>query len=259
MIAGAQEILAVRGLTRVYTDSGGSEIAALCGVDLTVHERELVAIVGPSGSGKSTLLQLIGGLDTATSGTISFAGRDVTAQTERQRTVFRRDHVGFVFQSFHLVPTMTVVENVALTAIVANAKRAEWFPRALDVLAELDLVDHAERMPNLLSGGQRQRVAFGRAIFGRPDVLLADEPTGNLDTKNSDIILNLLRTGLDASEVRCGVLVTHDLRAAGFADRVIALRDGVIVDELSHDRATVGRSDVERGEHVRSWLASALR
>lgn len=252
------DIIVVKDLARTYTDTAGNEIRALRGVDLTVREGELVAIVGPSGSGKSTLLQLIGGLDRATSGTISFAGRDISTLTERQRTSFRRDHIGFVFQSFHLVPTMSVVENVALTAIVANKRRSEWYPHALDVLAELDLIDHAERMPHLLSGGQRQRVALGRAVFGHPDALLADEPTGNLDTKNSDIVLELIREGIDSSAGRCGILVTHDFRAAGFADRVIALRDGVVVDELIRDVDLEAQALAERGEHVRSWLASAL-
>jgi ABC-type lipoprotein export system ATPase subunit len=255
----SDQIIVAKGLTRTYSDSAGNELHALRGVDLTVREGELVAIVGPSGSGKSTLLQLIGGLDRATTGTISFADRDVSTLTEKQRTDFRRDHIGFVFQSFHLVPTMSVIENIALTAIVANKRRSDWHSHALDILVELDLIDHADRMPHLLSGGQRQRVALGRAVFGRPDALLADEPTGNLDTRNSDIVLSLIREGIDASEGRCGVLVTHDFRAAGVADRVIALRDGVVVDELRHESRSAGRSDVERGEHVRSWLATALR
>lgn len=258
-MTGTDEIIVVKGLTRTYSDSAGNEIRALRGVDLTVREGELVAIVGPSGSGKSTLLQLIGGLDHATTGTISFAGHDVSSLNEKQRTDFRRDHIGFVFQSFHLVPTMSVIENVALTAIVANKRRSEWLSHALDVLVELDLIDHADRMPHLLSGGQRQRVALGRAVFGRPDALLADEPTGNLDTKNSDIVLNLIRRGIDASGGRCGVVVTHDFRVAGFADRVIALRDGAVVDELTRESNSEARFDGERGEHVRSWLASALR
>lgn len=253
-------VISACDVSREYVDLGGAPVRAVTSVSLDVGQGELVAIVGPSGSGKSTLLHLLGGLDRPTSGHIRVAGADLGDASERQLTTFRRDHIGFVFQALHLVPTLSIVENVALSAIVSGRRRSDWMDRALEVVSILGLGDHLDRPQNVLSGGERQRVAVGRAIFSRPDVLLADEPTGALDSSNSKVVLELIRSAVDAGESACGVVVTHDVEVAAFADRVVAVHDGRIRDQLAlspRPRVTTTGEERDRASSIREWMATA--
>ncbi|MEZ2388938.1 ABC transporter ATP-binding protein [bacterium RCC_150] len=253
-------LVSVKGASRHYADGTHNRKIALNGIDLEIFQNELVAVVGPSGSGKSTLLQLLGGIDSPTRGDIEVAGHRISAMDEKKRTLFRRSHVGFIFQAFHLVPSMTVAENVGLSAIVSDKKAACWKADALILLDQLGLYEYADKFPEQLSGGQRQRVAVGRAMFSKPSLILADEPTGSLDSKNRDVVLGLIRAAIDDGIRTGGLMVTHDLHAAGYADRIVALSDGTIVGQL--DQTAAGREhDSERGathreERVRSWFAS---
>src|SRR5690348_16433550 len=174
-------IITVKAASRHYDDGADNKKIALDSVDLEIFPNELVAVVGPSGSGKSTLLQLLGGIDSPTAGEIDVSGIRISGMDEKRRTLFRREHVGFIFQAFHLVPSMTVAENIGLSAIVSNKRTADWKADALILLDQLGLYEYADQFPEQLSGGQRQRVAVGRAMFGKPSVILADEPTGSLD------------------------------------------------------------------------------
>jgi len=225
----AQALLTMRAVTRVF-GRGPAEVHALRGVDLDVAPGELVAIMGPSGSGKSTLLNLAGGLDTPTSGIVTLAGQDVGALDAKARALARRRHVGFVFQELNLIPALTALENVTLPleldAVPPRQARA-------DGLAALDAVgvaDVADRFPDDMSGGQAQRVAIARALIGERRLVLADEPTGALDSVTGEAVLRVLRARVDAGAA--GLLVTHDARHAAWADRIVFLRDGLIVDSL---------------------------
>ena len=212
----------VRRVVKSYR-SGPARRPVLDGVDLDVRAGELVAIVGRSGSGKSTLLHLLGGLDRPDSGEIDVAGVRVDRADEAGLTELRRTHVGFVFQAFHLLPELTGLENVLLPARLAGDGRVAA-PRARRLLARLGLEEPAGRLPTSLSGGEQQRLAIVRALVNDPQLLLADEPTGNLDTDSGAAVLQLLREIADGR--RGVVLVTHDVEAAALADRVLALRDG---------------------------------
>ncbi len=208
---------------------GTAETPALRGVDLDVDRGEWVAIMGPSGSGKSTLLQLLGGLDSADAGSIVVCGHDLSALSESRRARLRRRRVGYVFQFFNLLPELTVVENVALPVLLAGSSRRQARLRATGLLDALDVGDAGDRSPSQLSGGQQQRVALARALANRPGVLLADEPTGNLDSETARQVLGLLR-----GEHRGGqtiVMVTHDPHVAAAASRVVVLQDGRIARE----------------------------
>ena len=217
----------VRGLTKVYA-SGESEIRALDGVDLELYEGELVVLLGASGSGKSTLLNILGGLDVPTGGTIEYRGQDLTAADERRLTQFRRDAVGFIFQFYNLIPSLTARENVALITEIA---RAPMTPEA--ALGLVELSDRMDHFPSQLSGGQQQRVAIARAIAKRPEVLLCDEPTGALDIKTGITVLEAIeRVNLELGTL--AVIITHNAVIADMADRVIHLSDGRIVDIRTH-------------------------
>ena len=199
----------------------------LDGASLTVHRGELVAVVGRSGSGKSTLLHVLGGLDRADEGSVVVAGTRLERERERGLTELRRRHVGFVFQAFHLLPELTGVENVLLPARLAgDGIVAE--PRARELLRKLELEEAGARLPGSLSGGEQQRVAIARALVNDPSLVLADEPTGNLDAESAQVVIRLLR-GI-ADEERGVVLVTHDAEAASLADRVLSLRSGRLVE-----------------------------
>ena len=198
----------------------------LDGADLQVNAGELVAVVGPSGCGKSTLLHLLGGLDTPDAGTIELAGRRVERESERRLTELRREYVGFVFQFFHLIPELTGEENVLLAARLRRDRDGAG-GRARGLIAELGLKDAATRRPGQLSGGEQQRLSIARALVNDPQLLLADEPTGNLDAESGHQVLQLLR-GL-ASDDRAVVLVTHDAEAAQLADRVVRIDSGRLV------------------------------
>ncbi len=254
----SRTVIEVHALRKTYADARGIEVHALRGVDLVVEAGEFVAVMGPSGSGKSSLLHIVGALDTATSGDVTVGGTDLVRCGERERTTFRREQVGFVFQAFHLVPSMSVAENVALSAVVADHPPSTWRGRSQELLDAIGLGDLAARYPSDLSGGEQQRVAVARAIFGRPAVLLADEPTGQLDAANGDAVLKLMGASVTAGPGSCGVLATHDPRAASHAHRVVAMRDGVVVDTLNLTRpgAPAGGDD-HAADRIRSWVASA--
>ena len=205
---------------------GGRDVRVLDGVDFVVDPGELVAVVGRSGSGKSTLLHLLGGLDSPDAGTIEVAGVALERQSQRSLTALRRRFVGFVFQSFHLLPELTGLENVLLPARLAG-DGAHAASRARELLGELELGDAAARLPGELSGGEQQRIAIARALVNDAPLILADEPTGNLDGASRDAVLGLLRRV--ASGRRAVVLVTHDREAASLADRVLDLRAGRLV------------------------------
>jgi len=220
-------MISVRALS-MRLASGGREVTVLADVSLDVPAGQFLAIAGPSGSGKSTLLGLIAGLDQPTAGRIEVAGVDVTALDEDGLARFRRDHVGYVFQSFHLLPTLTAQENVAVPLELAGD--ADAAARGAALLAEVGLAERAHHYPVQLSGGEQQRVAVARAMARRPALLLADEPTGNLDSATGKQIIELL-VGLNRRLGSTLVLVTHDAALAAHADRVVTLRDGRIVSD----------------------------
>jgi putative ABC transport system ATP-binding protein len=219
----------IRGLSKIYGE-GRTEVQALRGVDLDVPRGELLAIMGPSGSGKSTLLHILGALDAPTGGTIEVAGQVYSGLDDAGLTRLRRDHIGFVFQFFNLLPSLTAAENVLLPALIARRHERELRERALDLLGRVGIGDRADHLPSELSGGQQQRVSIARALLLEPDLLLADEPTGNLDRRSSRGILALLRALVDDGHTI--VMVTHDPTAAAVADRVVFLRDGWIAGEV---------------------------
>ena len=225
-------ILEARDLTKRYA-LGEATVEALRGVSLSVDEGEFVAIMGPSGSGKSTLLQLLGGLDRPTSGEVLLEGEAISALSDEQATRLRRDRTGFVFQFFNLIPLLSVLENVALPFTIAGAdpRRGELRDRVRDAIALVDLTGKERNRPDQLSAGEQQRVAVARALVTRPALLLADEPTGNLDyTTGREILDALWRSCVERRQTI--VLVTHDSRAAAYADRVCVVQDGAIREQI---------------------------
>jgi putative ABC transport system ATP-binding protein len=226
-------VVAATGLTRRYGE-GEAAVDALQGVSLTVKTGELVAVMGPSGSGKSTLMHLLAALDKPTAGSVSIAGTDVGRLSDRDVTLLRRKHIGFVFQFFNLLPMLSAEENVLLPLSIAGEKPDPAFFENL--LERVGLTDRRSHRPSELSGGQQQRVAIARALVSKPTVVFADEPTGNLDSQTSAGILELLRSS--AEELgQTMVMVTHDAHAAEIADRVLFLADGRIVEELPRSEA----------------------
>jgi len=220
--------VAARALTRRY-GSGESAVDALRGVSLEVPAGQFTAVMGPSGSGKSTLMHLLAGLDRPTSGSVRIGDEEISDMADRRLTKLRRKHIGFVFQSFNLLPTLTAEENVTLPLAIARVKPAKEDVDAL--LARVGLTDRRDHKPSELSGGQQQRVAIARALIARPTVLFADEPTGNLDSASGTAVLQLLRDAVDL-DGQTTVMVTHDPRAAAAADRVVFLADGLVVGDL---------------------------
>lgn len=215
--------LEARDLTKVYK-MGAVEVTALDHVDIELYQGELVVLLGPSGSGKSTLLNILGGLDQPTSGTVSFGGEDLTRASDRKLTTYRRDHVGFVFQFYNLIPSLTARENVALVTEIARDPMAP-----ADALALVGLAERQNHFPAQLSGGEQQRVAIARAIAKRPDLLLCDEPTGALDSKTGILVLDaILRINKELGTTTA--LITHNAGIADVADRVIFFADGRIVE-----------------------------
>jgi putative ABC transport system ATP-binding protein len=238
--------LTARGLAKTYRGDG-IEVLALRGVDLDVEEGELVALMGPSGCGKSTLLHLLGGLDRPTAGSITLGDRRVESLSEADWAVLRRREIGFVFQFFNLVQTLTVAENVELPARLVGASRRDARRTREELLDRLGVSVRADALPSRLSGGQQQRVALARALVNRPRLLLADEPTGNLDSENAREVVALLREL--GNEGQTVVLATHDPRVAASADRVLQLRDGLLVEETR----------LEAGDSAAAVVSSLLR
>jgi len=237
------DVLKVQGLRKTYEtqEAEGAPVRALRGVDLTMSEGEFVAVMGPSGCGKSTLLNLVAGLDTASEGEIALAGESLTGKDENDLARMRRKHIGIVFQFFNLLEGMSVLENVTLPAIVAGSSRKQAETRARDLLDLLGLGDKAGKAPGVLSGGQRQRLAIARALANEPTLLLADEPTGALDSAGGAEVMELFRRLHQDDQTI--LLVTHDTKVADAADRTVTMRDGRMAgsgdddepDGVSHD------------------------
>jgi putative ABC transport system ATP-binding protein len=210
--------------------SGDSEVRALDGISVEFARGKFTAIMGPSGSGKSTLMHCMAGLDRVSSGQVFIGDREISAMTERDLTLVRRDQLGFVFQSLNLIPTLNAIENITLPMSLAGRKPDEaWLDTVIDTVHLRDRLTHR---PSELSGGQQQRVAVARALASRPDMIFADEPTGNLDSKSGAQVLDFMRKAVNDFDQTI-VMVTHDPNAASFADRVVFLADGTIVDELT--------------------------
>jgi putative ABC transport system ATP-binding protein len=220
-------------LTKIY-GTGDAEVRALDGVSVSFERGKFTAIMGPSGSGKSTLMHVCAGLDDATSGTVFIGETDLTKLKDKELTRLRRDRIGFIFQAFNLVPTLTARENVTLPLDIAGRKpEQDWLDRIIDMVG---LRDRLRNRPSQLSGGQQQRVAAARALVSRPEIVFADEPTGNLDSRAGAEVLSFLRESADGHG-QTVVMVTHDPTAASYAHRVIFLADGQIVDEMSEPSA----------------------
>jgi putative ABC transport system ATP-binding protein len=241
-------ILVARDLSKDYR-TDGSVTRALDGVSLDVRPGSFTAVMGPSGSGKSTLLHLLGGLDSPTSGEVLLDGKALSGLPDKEVTLARRGSVGFVFQFFNLVPVLTVSENIALPLVIAGVSPAGYRERLDEVLEQVGLDDCADKLPSQVSGGQHQRTAIARAIFPSPAVVLADEPTGNLDTRTGQQILGLLKS-LQEDHGQTIVIVTHDPRAAAFGEEVIYLEDGRIRSSLN----SKARGGEARAKAVLAWL-----
>jgi putative ABC transport system ATP-binding protein len=222
--------LELRGVSKVYGE-GAAEVHALRGVDLTVNAGELVAVMGPSGSGKSTLLTIAGSLEQPSSGEVLVGGQEVAQMSRNDRARMRRRSIGYVFQDFNLLPGLTAVENVALPLELDGVGAKTARITGMRALEELGLADRASRFPDELAGGERQRVAIARAVVGDRHLLLADEPSGALDSVNGEAVIRLVHTACRRGVA--GVVVTHDAQLASWADRVVFLRDGRIVDQTS--------------------------
>jgi lipoprotein-releasing system ATP-binding protein len=221
-------IIQIKNLTKIFGD--GVEIKALDGVNLDIEQGEFLAIIGPSGSGKSTLLNQIGILDTPTSGTVLLNGVDVTKMSDKERSRTRNKELGFIFQYHHLLPDFNALENVMMPLLISGVKSSKAREIARKVLDEVGLGDRMKHRPNQLSGGQNQRVAIARALANKPSIVIGDEPTGNLDSKASENIYDLLRK-LNREHNQTFILVTHDERMAATTDRIIRLVDGRVAED----------------------------
>ncbi len=220
---GTDQIIRVQELRKVYR-TGDVDVAALRGINLTVRRGEFLAVIGPSGSGKSTLFHILGGLAPPTTGEVLIDGVDLRSLTENERTELRQQKIGFVFQKYNLLPTLTAGDNIALAQSLGGRARPANFDEILQMLGIKHRLDHK---PRALSGGEQQRVAIARALVNQPAIVLADEPTGNLDTANSNAVLDILR-GLNARTGQTILMITHNPEAAAYADRIVSMRDGRI-------------------------------
>ncbi|HEX8094274.1 ABC transporter ATP-binding protein [Jatrophihabitans sp.] len=247
-VPGGQRGIAAQaiGLSKVY-GSGDTQVRALNSVSVDFARGEFTAIMGPSGSGKSTLMHCLAGLDTASSGSVRIGDTELTSLSDKKMTQLRRDRIGFVFQAFNLVPTLTALENITLPMDIAGTRRSAedqaWLTSVIDTLGLGDRLGHR---PSELSGGQQQRVACARALAGRPEIIFGDEPTGNLDSRSSGEVMGILRSSVSQLG-QTVVIVTHDPRAASYADRVVFLADGQIVDEM---RAPTAESVLDRMKNL---------
>lgn len=231
-------VFETRGLTKVY-DMGEVQVKALRGIDLKLYESELVVLLGASGSGKSTLVNILGGLDTASEGKVLYKNKDLTTASERELTEYRRHYVGFVFQFYNLIPSLTALENVAIVTEIAENPMTP-----LEALELVDLGDRADHFPSQLSGGQQQRVAIARAIAKRPAVLLCDEPTGALDSKTGIIVLEALER-VNRELGTTTIIITHNVVQGQIAERIIQLKDGRIAD--------VKKNEQKKAPHELKW------
>jgi len=230
---GDESVVAAHELSRRYGE-GDTAVDALRGVSLEVAEGNLTAVMGPSGSGKSTLMHILAGLDKPTAGEVSIAGTKISKLNDTELTGLRRQHIGFIFQFFNLLPMLNAEENVVLPLAIAGVKPdKKWVP---ELVGKIGLENRRDHRPSELSGGQQQRVAIGRALISKPTIVFADEPTGNLDSKTSSEILELMRDSVDTYG-QTTVMVTHDPRAAAIADRILFLADGLIVNDLGRSEA----------------------
>jgi putative ABC transport system ATP-binding protein len=241
------KIVETENLTRIF-GSGEAQVVALNDVSLHVETGEFVAVMGPSGCGKSTLLHMIGGLDRPTEGVVKIDGQDLSTLNDDDLTDLRREHIGFIFQFFNLIPTLDALDNTALPLVLGGAKPGDAQPRAAEWLERLEVADRSTHRPDELSGGQRQRVAIARALVTDPSLILADEPTGNLDSKATKEFAALLRDTVDRWG-RSILLVTHDPRISSFADRIIYLKDGAISEQTNNNR-NVEKVFAEEGRHA---------
>ncbi len=233
-IRASSTVVHARGLTHRYGE-GATAVDAIRGISHDVRAGDLVAVMGPSGSGKSTLMHILAGLDKPTTGTVEIAGTEITELSDTKLTLLRREHIGFVFQFFNLLPMLNAEENILLPLSIAGERPdGQWLD---DLLRRTGLTDRRSHRPAELSGGEQQRVAIARSLITRPTILLADEPTGNLDSKTGSEILQLLRDSADAYHQTI-VMVTHDARVAAIADRILLLADGLIVRELVGSNAS---------------------
>ena len=232
------KIVETENLSRIY-GSGEAQVNALDGVSLHVDAGEFVAVMGPSGCGKSTLLHLVGGLDHPSEGWVKIEGKDLSSLDDDALTDLRREHIGFIFQFFNLIPTLSALDNTALPLVLGGMKPADAQVKAAEWLEKLEVADRSTHRPEELSGGQRQRVAIARSMVTEPSLILADEPTGNLDSKAAEEFAVLLRDTVDKWG-RSILLVTHDLRISSYADRVIYLKDGRISEETQNHRQLAG-------------------
>ncbi len=221
-----QEVIVARGVKRTYSDNG-VPVEAVRGIDLIITRGEFTAIVGPSGSGKTTFLNLISGLDPVSEGEVRLNGKKLSAMSGRELSDFRRDNIGFIFQAYNLIPVLTVEENIEYIMLLQGLSRQERHQRVEKILAEVKLEGYADRLPNKLSGGQRQRVAVARAMVSHPSIILADEPTANLDSKTGAELLDMMRN-LNQTTGMTFVFSTHDEMIMERAERLIVLKDGLI-------------------------------
>jgi putative ABC transport system ATP-binding protein len=233
-------VIELQDVSRIYR-IGEVETAALRGVDLTIDEGEFTAIVGPSGSGKTTMLQLMGCLDRPTSGRVHINGQDVSRLNANKRADLRKGTIGFVFQFFALIPGLTAYENVELPLLLSGAKKSERRERANELLEAVDLTDRARHRPDQMSGGEQQRVAIARALATHPVLVLADEPTANLDTENGRQVMEIMQR-LNEETGTTFIFATHDPRVFPFARRLVALRDGKVTENSRHAKQPIGES-----------------
>jgi putative ABC transport system ATP-binding protein len=240
-------VLEARNLAKTY-DTGGAQVLGLRGVDLSIEQGEFVAVMGPSGCGKSTLLNLLAGLDRPTAGEVWLDGDRIDQLSETELARLRRRKVGFVFQFFNLVPTLSAVENVELPLLLVGRRRRDARRSANELMNELGVGERPDAAPILLSGGQQQRVALARALANAPDIVLGDEPTGNLDSAATRDVLGLLRAARDRGQTL--LIVTHDARVAAAADRIVRLRDGLVSDETELQAARAVALPFERDDQA---------
>jgi putative ABC transport system ATP-binding protein len=245
-------IIEIKDVIKNYA-LGNTTVKALRGINLTIEEGDLMTIMGPSGSGKSTLLHLLGGLDQPSDGEVILGGQKLSILNDNQITLARRHNVGFVFQFFNLLPTLSAAENIALPIIIDGKNPRDYDDKLTDLLNLVGLAERRDHKPDQLSGGEQQRVAMARALLTEPAIVLADEPTGNLDSKTGNAIMELLRRSCDELN-QATIVVTHDARAAAFADRVVFLQDGNIINEMMLDQ----ESDIADRRHIIMKMMESL-